>query len=103
MLSGNCAAELELGVVEMNQLMALLEAIPDGEALHVGLGKQEFILSDFEAVDESIYGRGDVVLANVVRVVSGSQAITQKNKIEFDLAQVTFVRNVDGSKIIYAK
>lgn len=87
----------------MNKLKAALEAIPDGEAWHVCLGEEEFLLSNFEAVDCSICGRSDVILADVVRRIAGSSAITSRNKIEFDLSQVIFVRSVDGVSILYSR
>lgn len=87
----------------MKNLLAALEAIPDGEMWHVSLGSEEYVLSDFEAVDPSIYGKTDVVLANVVRKISGAPGITSKNKIEFELSQLVFVKSVDGAITLFSR
>ena len=87
----------------MNSLLNALEALPSDEPWHVSLGSDEFLLSNFEAVDTSIYGRGDVILADVVKKVCGSSPITSRNKIEFEISQVLFVKSVDGASILFSR
>ena len=87
----------------MNRLIATLEAIPNDEAWHVDLGEEEYVMSNFEVVDTSIYGREDIILADVVDKIRGSSAISSKNKIEFEVSQVNSVRSMDGLRVIYSK
>ncbi len=60
------------------------------------------MLCDFEAVDWSIYERDGVVLANVLNNISGSPAISSRNKIEFELSQVVFVKSVEGDITLFS-
>ena len=87
----------------MDALIALLEEIPDDSDWHVRLGECDFILRNFEIVDPSIYNRGDLILADVVKNISGPSAITSRNKIEFEVQQVIFVKSVDGTITTYEK
>jgi len=87
----------------MDRLLVDLEGIPDDEPWHVGLGEHEYLLSNFEVVDQSIYERSDLMLANVVKNITGPPAITENNLIEFEVGQVRFVKSVDGAKILYSK
>jgi len=86
----------------MQRLVALLESLPDDEPWHICFDYgHEYILSNFAQVDSSIYDNETTVIADVIKNISGSKAITPKNKIEFDVTSISCVKSVDGTNVLF--
>ena len=85
----------------ITHVLKQLEAIPDDETWHVSLGENEFLLSNFEMVDLTIYPSGDVIIADVVKKLKGPINITSKNKIEFEVQDILFIKSACGSVVLY--
>jgi hypothetical protein len=73
----------------MNELIEMLEGFADGQKVLVRLkGNEEFILYDFELVDESIYERSDLVMASISDVLNSQFKYKVGTKIEISVLDV---------------
>jgi hypothetical protein len=74
----------------MKALTVLLEGFEDGQRVLVRLNNgDEFVLYDFEMVDESIYDRDDLVVATISNVISSRFRYRNGTKLEFALGDIT--------------
>ncbi len=78
----------------MKSLAILLEDFEDGQKVKVRLvNGDEFILYDFEMVDETIYDRNDLVVATIGDVISSNFRYRRGTKLEFSLEQIACLSN----------
>lgn len=87
----------------MNELADLLEGIPDNIEAIVRLeGGSYFGLSNFEMVDETIYDRDDLCVADIVSIIEAKPDVYKVgNKIEFSVDDVLEVKIVETGKVLY--
>jgi len=70
-------------------LSDLLEKFEDGQNVLVSFENgDEFVLFDFEIVDESIYDRSDLALATISDVNCSKSRYTKGTKLEFALGDI---------------
>ncbi len=73
----------------MNELIEMLEGYALGRKILVRLkGNEEFILYDFEWVDESIYDRSDLVTASISEVLKSKFKYKIDTMIEISVLDI---------------
>jgi hypothetical protein len=78
----------------MMALSELLEGFDDGQKVLVSLKNgDEFVLYDFEMVDESIYDRNDLVVASISDVTSSKCRYRNGTKLEFALGDIATLKD----------
>ncbi|HYQ70565.1 MAG TPA: hypothetical protein VET88_01410 [Gammaproteobacteria bacterium] len=78
----------------MTDLPSLLEDFEDGQDILVNLKNgDEFLLYDFEMVDESIYGRKDLVMATIRRVIESKFRYRHGTKIELSIHDIVSLKD----------
>ena len=86
----------------MNKLSTILEDFKDGQEVLVSLkNNDEFILYDFEMIDESIYDRSDLVMASVKNVVKSKFIYREETKIEISIDDIVKLRDQDSGLSFY--
>jgi len=86
----------------MNKLSTILEDFKDGQEVLVSLkNNDEFILYDFEMIDESIYDRSDLVMASVKNVVKSKFIYREETKIEISIDDIVKLRDPDSGLSFY--
>lgn len=89
----------------MKSLPEILESIEDGSETLVKLANgNSFGLVDFEMVDECIYQRQDLCIADIVskiRVVNDVYKIG--SKLEFSVDDVVEVKNAVSGEVLYQR
>ena len=83
----------------MNKLAELLEEIEDNQEVLIKFFDGEcFGLSNFEMVDESIYQKSDICLADMESIISVNKDVYKVgNKYEFSINEIIeVVDNVSG-------
>lgn len=87
----------------MKDIISILEAIPNGEIVHLIFNDgTEIEVSDCEKVDESIYDKSDLVLADVIRKITGDKRFhTQGTKIEFQAQDIKRAISAKNGEILY--
>jgi|GEM_PF-3907100 len=88
----------------MKELISMLENLPLGERVLVRLkGNEEFILYDFEWVDESIYGRSDLVTASISKVLNSKHAYKIDTMIEISMSDVISLGDPVTGSLFYTR
>ncbi len=88
----------------MITLANILENFEDGQDVRVHLSNgDEFILYDFEMVDESIYDREGIALANIRSVLKSKFKYRCETKIELSLKDIVNLSDPDTGYSFYAK
>lgn len=89
----------------MKPLFKILEDIENGHEVLVKLSDGDsFGLADFEMVDESIYGRSDLCLCNIVsKIKVGRDVYKVGNKLEFSVNDVIEVVDAANGKTLFQK
>ena len=88
----------------MIDLTKLLENFEDGRDVLVCLSfGDEFILYDFEMVDESIYDRNDIVLATIRKVLMSKFKYRCETMIELDLTDIVSLSDPNTKHVFYKK
>jgi hypothetical protein len=87
----------------MKFLPEILESIGDGLEMLVELSNGNvFGLADFEMVDESIYQRQDLCVADIVSIIHVKNDVYKiGNKLEFSVNDVVEVRNPTNGDIVF--
>ena len=87
----------------MKSLPEIFEGIEDGLEMLVKFSNgNSFGLTDFEMVDESIYQRQDLCLADIVSKVRIKHDVYKiGNKLEFSVDDVVEVKNAVNGDILY--
>lgn len=83
----------------------MLENIDDGREVIVKFINGDcFGLCDFEMVDESIYQRTDLCVADIVRKVNVSHDVYKVgNKLEFSVNDIIEIEDEERQKVLYKK
>lgn len=93
------------GVKCMNpiELATSLEEIADGEIVWVLFDSgEEFEISNCEVVDESIYGKRTILIADVVKKLKGDERFHKPGtKLEFRAQDVTAASNITTGEVLY--
>ena len=81
----------------MIDIVELLENIPEGEECVITFTNgNEFGLQDFEGVDSSIYGRDDLVVAEVVTQMNCDRRYSKPGtSLEFSFRDIATVNGID--------
>ena len=84
-------------------LISILENIPDNECVYVVFfSGMEIVLKNCENVDETIYDRTDLVIADVEKKVVGDKRFhTPGTKIEFSVNDIKLVKTGDMKTVLY--
>lgn len=78
----------------MMALSDVLEGFKDGQNVLVRLKNgDEFILYDFEMVDESIYGRTDLVVANIREVLNSRFRYRKGTLLELAIGDIASLKD----------
>ena len=85
----------------MNELIAALQAIPEGEAWRVSLSGEEYVLCNFDHVDPTIYNQDDMVMARIVKNPAGNRIASEGTLIQFAASQIQYVKNLSGELVLY--
>ena len=86
-----------------NNLIYILENIPDDECVYVIFSDgMEIVLKNFESVDETIYNRDDLIVADVEKKIVGDKRFhTPGTIIEFSINDVKCVKNKSKVTVLY--
>lgn len=86
----------------MIEIIEKLETIPTGVECNITFSDgEEFILKDFERVDESIYGRDDMLIARVVTQIKCDKKFnTPGTIIDFSSKDVMTVDGVSVEELV---
>lgn len=86
----------------MNQLAEMLESLDFAQRVEVVLcSGDQFVLSDFETVDESIYNRDDLIVAGIVEVRKSAFRYEVGTLIELALGDITWVKDCETGHMIF--
>ncbi|WP_339783708.1 hypothetical protein [uncultured Marinobacter sp.] len=85
------------------ELATSLEEIADGEIVWVLFDSgEEFEISNCEVVDESIYGKRTILIADVVKKLKGDERFHKPGtKLEFRAQDVTAASNITTGEVLY--
>ena len=89
----------------MKSLPEILEGIEDGLETFVRLSNGScFGLVDFEMIDESIYQRSDLCVADIVSKIEVDHDVYRiGNKLEFSVDDVVELKDVASGNVLYQK
>ena len=89
----------------MKQLDEILEGLEDDRKVALTLSNGSvFGLRAFEMVDESIYNRADLCVAEITsKIENVKDVFSIGNLLEFSIEEVVLVKDLEGGNILYNK